>query len=693
MIYSSRLKKILQVCLLRDEYVKVDVLAELLKISTRTVFREIKDVDKDLEDYGVHLVSKAGKGIKVSGSREDKQALLQELQTQEIQYINKEERQNLLIFELLRNDDVEKLLHYANLFQVSEATISNDLDTIEPWFEEYQIHLIRKPGKGVELQGDEAGFRRAMTEILNRTLHKKEDYESINYLDSQTLLSEIFLANTDSSIMKLLNRDILERILNVFHTYQHELNLDRYAQTSYIGLIIHLVIAIDRILKKEELQENEEVVAIVKDDSSFAQAKRMAHYLEIEFDIDIPEVETAFIALHIKGSKTTFTKGEVVIDEGNAQLYELIHNMLSAYDSDTALYLHQDEQLIHGLLTHLKPTITRLCNHLPIYNPLLKQIKKEYHTLFQQTKEACIQLQNYCGCEVSEDEVGFITMHIGASIERSQQNRQVRRSVRVGIVCASGIGVSALLSARIQKAFPYQTELHVLSMEEVLRHEVYDCELLISTFSIQMEDLPVLQVTPLLNCEDIKKIEEKLLELSSREVHREVVVPTGFKEMLKFLQEASTASLELLEHIGMYTLPHDIGITKMIEKASEYAGGDTILITQDLLARECQGSVIMKDYAFGLLHAKSHGIETLTMMVLYPDEELFTALEEPVSFMLVLLLPKNANRRQQEILSLMSRGLIEEDSYLAAIQSRDRTQIEHEVEALMQDYIEQGLEE
>lgn len=692
MIYSSRLKKILQVCLLRDEYIKVDVLAELLKISTRTVFREIKDVDKDLEDYGVRLVSKAGKGILVEGSREDKEALLQELQTQEIQYINKEERQNLLIFELLRNDEVEKLLHYANLFQVSEATISNDLDTIEPWFEDYQLHIERKPGKGVELQGEEANFRRAMTEILNRTLQKKEDYGSINYLDSQTLLKEIFLSN-GSSIMKLLNREILERILDVFHMYQHELNLDRYAQTSYIGLIIHLVIAIDRILKNEELQESPEVIAIVKDDASFAQAKRMAHYLEIEFDIDIPEVEVAFIALHIKGSKTMSAEGIAVEDIDSTPLLELIHEMLSAYDPDIAIYLHQDEQLIHGLLTHLEPTITRLTNQLPIYNPLLTQIKEEYAQLFMQTKEACRQLQKYCSCEVSEDEVGFITMHIGASLERSQQSRKVRRSVRVGVVCASGIGVSALLSARIQKAFPYQTYLQVLSMEEVLRHEVHDCELLISTFAIAFEDLPVLQVTPLLNREDIANIETKLLDLSEREAPSLSRETTGFREQLNFLKEVSTVSLDLLDRIQLHTLAHDTSIEDMMQWASSHADGEASVILEDLQDRERKGSVIMKDYAFGLLHARSAGSAYPLMMVLYPDQDYFTNLSDPVRFMLVLLLPKTASRIEQEVLSLLSRGLIEEENYLQAILDRDQNRIEREIEQLLHDYIACNLEE
>ena len=65
-------------------------------------------------------------------------------------------------------------------------------------------------------------------------------------------------------------------ILDVFQTNQHELNLDRYAQASYIGLIMHLVIAIERILKNEELKDGGDVVAMVQEDASYQQAQQLS---------------------------------------------------------------------------------------------------------------------------------------------------------------------------------------------------------------------------------------------------------------------------------------------------------------------------------------------------------------------------------------------------------------------------------
>lgn len=434
MIYSSRLKKILQIIIETDGYVKVEELAKRLKTSSRTIFRELRHIDDELKEYHVRLVSKAGMGIHMEGSYEDKEALRQELNTEQIQYLNKEERQHLLIFELLRSDEVQKLLHYGALFQVSEATISNDLDSIEPWFRQHDLSLIRKPGVGVGVQGEEAVLRKAMTQLLQEDLQSKESYESVNFLDSQTLLTEIFL-HQDAGILNMLNQDILKRILDVFQTNQHELNLDRYAQASYIGLIMHLVIAIERILKNEELKDGGDVVAMVQEDASYQQAQQMAHVLELEFDIDIPDVEIAFIALHIRGAKISRVEYDSLQDEPARQLRDVLYAMLQTYDEEKRYLLLEDEELFQGLLTHLSPTITRLQHDLPIYNPLLSQIQTEYRELYEQTKQACRVLENYCGVSISADETGFITMHIGASLERMQHTAIHRRVIPIGVVC------------------------------------------------------------------------------------------------------------------------------------------------------------------------------------------------------------------------------------------------------------------
>lgn len=690
MIFSSRLKKILQITMDTDGYVKVEELAKRLKTSSRTIFRELQHIDEELKEYHVHMVSKPGRGIHMEGSCEDKEALRQELNTEQIQYLNKEERQHLLIFELLRSDEVQKLLHYGALFQVSEATISNDLDSIEPWFQQHDLSLIRKPGVGVGVQGEEAVLRKAMTQLLQEHLQKKESYESVNFLDSQTLLTEIFL-HQDAGILNMLNQDILKRILDVFHTNQHELNLDRYAQASYIGLIIHLVIAIERILKNEELKEGGDVVAMVQDDASFKQAQQMANVLEIEFDIDIPDVEIAFIALHIRGAKISRVEYGSLHDAATQKLEDILYAMLQVYDEEKRYILMEDEELLQGMLTHLSPTITRLEHDLPIYNPLLSQIQKEYGELYEQTKQACRVLEEYCGAAVSDDETGFITMHIGASLERMKHTAIHRRVIPIGVVCASGIGVSAMLSARIQKSFHPDVKLQILSMEDVLRHAYDDAELLVSTFALDVDDREVIIVTPLLNQQDIQNIRISLKK------HQELPEPvsktaqpvSGFREQLRLLHRVSEESLLLLNHIHLHR-SDGTTLFEILNDSAVFIGHDEASVRQirtDLQKREEMGSVIMQDLHFALLHAASAAVDSMEILLQYP-KGIWTDELKDLKFVAVIVMHTKSDRIRKELLSVFSRGLVESEALLEAVIAQDEQRIEEEMSQLIMEYIE-----
>lgn len=687
MIYSSRLKKILLYCLNhQDSYVSLDDLAQLLKISKRTIFREIKNIDQDLAAYELRLVSHSGKGILLEGSKEKKEELFRDLQMEGVDYVNKEERRGLLMFELLRSSSIHKLLHYANMFQVSEATISNDLDSMTEWFQNYHLELIRKPGLGVEVCGEERDMRFAMTQLLHQTLQNNSSYEKVNYLDSQTLLHEIFMNDEHNSIMRLLNQEILERILHVFQCYQHELSLDRYAQVSYIGLIIHLVIAVERILKKEEIANNTQVLAMIHDDVSFLQAEKMAQYLELEFDIDIPETEIAFIALHIKGAKIT-SMDHAVKDENATKIYELIHTLIMSYEEDIRRQLLQDEELIHGLSTHLEPTIIRLKNQLPIYNPLLSQIKEMYHDIFEQTKEACRCMEKAYNCHVSEDEVGFITMHIQASLEREKQQKTQMREVSIKVVCASGIGVSALLCARIAKAFPYGVHVKTLSMDALLRKEYQDCELLVSTFPLDVDDVCVLQVSALLTSEDIVQMKQCIEELRKKETTVLKEFEGEFHNQLALIKNCCESIEDILQHVRLSVVDDQITIEELFSFiADEY--GETREEKQELeealWRRERMGSIILPQEGFAMFHTRCSTVKHGIFHLYYPKGEHFAKEEwKALRFMVVLLADTQSPPCMQQLLSSISRALIEQNTFHQAICTREEVCIRRKLEEIL----------
>ncbi len=696
MICSPRLKRILNrtLQLQDDEYITIDTLASLLKTSRRTVFRELENVNDLLMPSGLKLESKAGKGIRLTGSPAQKEALAEALCVDDISYVNKEERRKLLAFELLRTQEVRKLIYYANMFQVSESTISHDIEALEPVLNESQIRIHREGKNRIIIQASEARRRNAMMRIVHDQMSLLDTADLASHSDEK--LQEIFMNNTPESIMSLLNQDILRRVLQIFSMNRHELNLDRFYQSSYIGLILHLVIAVERILKDESINASQDVLSLIKDDASYEEAKAIAAELEKEFDIEIPEVETAFIAMHLQGSKVTSQKdasGHYEQSPQSRKAARFAEDLIEGFDIPTQMALRHDDQFLQGILTHLEPALIRLENHLPIYNPLLGQLKSQYADLFARTRRAADLLETKYDVQISDEEVGFITMHVGASLERDSL-KTIQRPIRLGIVCASGIGVSALLAARVQKQFQARVHVRTLAMEDVRHHNYGGSELLLSTFPLSESGIESIQVSPLLSEKDIERIEARLNVHAQNAVFTAQKNQIGYPEQLKMISDLCLTQKDILDHLKIVQTESADDLDHLIWKAAASLDGDSAAIYHDLLEREKLGSVIAEDYGFAMFHAASEAAVHPQIVLIYPKDETFhTPALEKVRFIAAAVIPKSGSRYQRETMSIISSSLIEDDLFLKTITTRDEKRIKDQLIILMRRYLEEKLRE
>jgi len=458
MLFSNRQTQLLKLVIAND-YISISKLSSLLNVSTRTVNRDLKNLS--YLPYSLSLES-SSKGIKIVGDKTDIGRFRNDLNNSKVAYSSKEERKKLLIIELLRSSEVKKLVYYASMFDVSEATISNDLKSIEDFFIENNLELIAKAGYGVKVRGSEKSYRLALAKIMHDSINAIPYLNYINIYDEKRILNEIF--NYHNGIMNLLNRDILKRILSVFNSNIHELNLDDFAQSSYIGLIIHLTIAIKRIIDKEELENNQEVIANIKDDQEFLKAKELATLLELEFNIVIPEIEIAFIAIHLKAAKSNINLNQEIDDN----LIFLVREMLEELEEPYLSKLKDDDVLIRGLSVHLKPAIIRIKNNMAIYNPLKDEVKKNYPEVYNQAFRISRVLEQKFQKVISEGEIAFIAIHLGAAIERKDQKIQESTEIKVGIICSSGFGLSSLLLARIKKIVDTKVRLKNISVNDFI---------------------------------------------------------------------------------------------------------------------------------------------------------------------------------------------------------------------------------
>ena len=666
MIYSSRQAKILSICLLRDEYITYQEISEQLQISSRTVMREIEIMKNSLQSYNLKIHTKKGKGICIIGTNEDKQNLIMDIQGSKIDYMDKEERQELLCLELLRTNAIQKLFYYSHKFQVSEATISHDLDDLEPILKKYKIRLIRRPGLGVGIEADEQFIRLAISSIINNTVQHHIMNIDFNRYNIQDVIEQISVTQ-NSNMKKLLDYDILKTILEVFSIHRKELELDFIAKSSYMGLLIHLMIAINRIRDGEQLVEHQEIFNLISDEQSMYKATLIVKYLSEAFHIEIEKTECAFIAIHLQSAKTTVINQDIHVEEYN----DVIIRMLTIF-KDNGFNLLGDYELYQSLAAHLKPALIRLEYQLPIYNPMLSQIKNNFTEIYKVTKKAGKVFKEVYGYTLNDDETGYLAIHFAAAIERAKIS--CLRPIEVGIVCSSGVGISALLMARLKRVVDNKVNLVPLSISDIHNH---NCELLISTFDIENAVL----VTPLLNQNDVihvlKAIENQRKQQSQRKTSQVNYDLIALIDMIK----------TLMTNIQLYFIPQTLNKNEIIETAV-LTITDNSQLTQEILEREAKGSNVYKTFGFALFHVTTQLIKQPIIHIFRPDNNEFTGDEvESIKIVLLMLVPNNASIIEKRMMSYISSQLIEDSSFFDNLVNEDEKTIKNIFNDILQKWI------
>jgi mannitol/fructose-specific phosphotransferase system IIA component (Ntr-type)/galactitol-specific phosphotransferase system IIB component len=119
--------------------------------------------------------------------------------------------------------------------------------------------------------------------------------------------------------------------------------------------------------------------------------------------------------------------------------------------------------------------------------------------------------ERYLGITMPEEEIGYICLHLAASVERN------KNPLKALIVCASGIGTSQIISARLERSFKQIDIVDVISTIELKHRKIDDVDIVISTVPVEASK-PVLMISPLLTQNDIRRIELFIENLTKKDI-------------------------------------------------------------------------------------------------------------------------------------------------------------------------------
>ena len=674
---TPRLKQILMIMLEEDNVIPVKELAARIGVSKRTVQRELEYIGNSLKRYQITFETKTGKGVWITGSEENKQKLLTELKKNDSYDVsNREERRRRLVLEILKNKGLKKLFYYASQFQVSEATISTDLEAVEGWLNGQHLTVTRKPGSGIEVNGTEKDYRRAIRTFIEENIDTQMIKESYEVEETEKEIPAIY----GSSMGQILNETILKRVVNCLSSIEDNRMLT-LTDSSYIGLVLHISIAMSRIMKNEIIEQKDSWRSQMEQDEEYNLAKEIVKRLEAEFALEIPEIETMYICLHIKGAKHQRIEwnGQKTVEIERKELLDLVNEMINAYDSENAFAIKQDNEFIQGLLAHLQPTFVILLHDMKIANPVLEDIKQSYPDIFERSKRAAAVLEQWMGKPIPETEVGFLTIHFGAAQVRMEGKRENIRRVTVGVVCASGIGISRLMFTKLDKIFRERIKMETYGQNDITPYIAGKTDFFVSSITLKSADADVIQVNPLLNSEDIEKIRQKIFYYER--------IPKKEQEETKFMMQLEQVNIlamqikTILRYMEVFRVSNDLTFEELViaisEKMSPYRD-QQMMIQEDIERREKLGSQIFAEFGFGLLHTRTRGVTRPSFSVcITKDKGAFChPYFKGIQVVLVMLLPVDDNVRiNSEILGHISSVLIEDYTFLDTVIRGEKEEI------------------
>ena len=704
---SEREKKIVKTLIKTPDYLTVKELADEIGVSKRTVYRELSSLKKILKDSQLVVESKPGVGTSITGDP----ALIKEYEadleeTTDGKNLTPQERKLYIIEEFLFSDRFQKMTALAYKLSVTEATISYDLNKVSDWFEEKGLSLVRKQGVGVYLKGSEAEFRRAVIDFLYENMEEDEVLTLIrNKLDNNLAEQDDkkSVSAIKNNILEFINMDVSAQLEETVDQILQEVDFNM-VNSSYIGLVIHLSLAIKRLQAGEKIHVNQSKLEQLKLTKEYEIAEKIAARLEDIFALDIPEDEKGYITMHLKGAKLrkNIELMDEPLDDAELEAMKLARMLVKEVEGELGLDLADDLNLISGLVTHLEPAISRLKMGLEIRNPIIDDLKAEYSEVFTATKRAAHVLAEELECEIPDAEIGFLTMHIAAAVENTENKAD---NVRVLVVCSSGIGSSKILATRLKKAIDnieIVDELSALSVtdEKIARQDI---DLVVSTVSIDDYEGDTVVVTPILLPDEIKKVNQKINQIErnkqqkqtkeKKEQKQEITLENKVQVMSK-LSEDIMSLLEEFSLINIDNSKQEKEYSEIIDRICREdflpENSDLEEISAALEAREEKGATIIPEINMSLLHARTDGIEqpfigfvVLEDAIVLPNSN---QVDKKVDRIVVLLAPENLLAEEINLMSKFSASIIENKQFYEVVREGSEEKFLNYLRTLIDDY-------
>ncbi|WP_276930892.1 BglG family transcription antiterminator [Faecalibaculum rodentium] len=466
MLSQPRLKEILQLLLQPPVHSAAD-LAQRFDVTVRTIRSDIQALNRLMQGASINL--KRGKGyeleIRDQATFEDwkHQALSPDWT---LSLDSMEDRQRYLLSILLMHPEWQDPDDLADMIYVSRNTIQSYLRSIRNLVSRYELVFESRGQQGVRISGPEEKRRQCLSEeVLDRNL--------TDYVTGFSPLEKRLFEHTDLSALSGILYSCLQESC---------LTCSDYALKN---LVLHTAMMLERIRAGGVLPSHETETLPAEVETA---AQTLCRTLEQKEHISICPAEQNSLALHI--ALNTRFSGISEREDLRTAITRMLDRIAAVWHFD----LRNDPVLQKDLYNHLFSIFKARRSEQHHLNPLLNTIRSSFPLAYDISLDAVNHV--FQTVRLSEDEIGYISLHIGAAVERCYSGQMI--PAKVFLVCGSGMATSRMLEARLKSYFQSKLEiLGSLSYQQYLalsETELTSADFFITTVPLPDRGIPFVEV-------------------------------------------------------------------------------------------------------------------------------------------------------------------------------------------------------
>lgn len=489
--------------LISNKRMRAEDLSTRLDVSSRTIMRDMSNLVFQLKDKGISIKS-SNEGYEIAfASAVEERILYNLLKTHDSLEIYKK------IFILILENEKLKTLDLSEILFESETSIINKIRQLNKMLEVYELEIISN--KGFSIKGREENIRNYLL-------------ENFMIISDNVFYSSLLTSVADIDIDKLKTIIKNEMIIS------NQIITDRDF-ADLISLFIVCIYRNENKLDKGDIYHNPIVLRIV-------------NKVNTVFGVSLDFSEASYIVKNSIFDKVDNKKLSISIQN-------VIKNSIERINNESINKYFFNPEFYDSFSKHLELLVKRNLKNTYIKNPLLTELKKKYLIEFSDANIIREELEKEFDINVTEDEIGYLAIHLGASEKRKTDTKKVI------IICNYGIGTSQVVRLKIENDYKNLDVIGLYPVSYLDMAIAQKPDYIISTVKINQptDKIPVVDASKILYSEERLIFEKKdnlLNKLLSENLFFDIEVRDKddfFERAINLISEKINIQREILESV------------------------------------------------------------------------------------------------------------------------------------------------